>query len=703
MFIERSGNASSSSQTKTNMDEDAENTFKILIATDNHLGYGEKDPVRGNDSFETFREILDLAVKEQVDFILLGGDLFHEGKPSLRALNTTISLLRQYCMGDKPCMFRMVSDQSRNFNTNTFSTLNTHDPNYNVSIPVFSIHGNHDDPAGDGNICPIDLLSSAGLINYFGKALNPDDIQIAPILLEKGTTKLALYGLGNLRDERLHRTFLRGNVKMLRPEETTDDWFNMFTLHQNRAEHGAKNFIPERFLNDFLDLILWGHEHECLIEPAYSANQAFFITQPGSSVATSLSEGESKTKHVGILSIRGRSFEMRKLKLQTVRPFIMDDVVLAQVRELDGKMLDGKAVETYLTHHVEDLLERIRDENKDTYAGQNKMLPLIRLRVEYSGGFSTFNPGRFGLKFVDRIANPRDVLSFYRSRRQINKKDQVDIINPTLPERLDPTKVDDLIEEYLKVQDLVVLSGKRFGKVLRHFVDKDDTNALPKFFNDNLKSTRSTAFSECQAHDLDSLKKELTDMKPADSGNNSKSKKDIVSFTSDEEENVAPLVARSSVPSSPVRKVPEKPIDDGFSDDSMSEDEIPKKPAAKSARSRTAASSVAKKKGKSKQLSSSDDENQDSAEVESESEEIPKPKLSRKRAPAAKATSSSTTKRAASKKKAEVSDDSDVLVISSDDEPVEKKPRTSAASRKPANVPTKSLKQASISNWPPRR
>ena len=29
-------------------------TLRILIASDNHLGYLERDPVRGNDSFETF-------------------------------------------------------------------------------------------------------------------------------------------------------------------------------------------------------------------------------------------------------------------------------------------------------------------------------------------------------------------------------------------------------------------------------------------------------------------------------------------------------------------------------------------------------------------------------------------------------------------------------------------------------------------------
>lgn len=46
-----------------NSDDD---TMRILIATDNHLGYLEKDPVRGNDSFITFEEILQQAKKLQV-------------------------------------------------------------------------------------------------------------------------------------------------------------------------------------------------------------------------------------------------------------------------------------------------------------------------------------------------------------------------------------------------------------------------------------------------------------------------------------------------------------------------------------------------------------------------------------------------------------------------------------------------------------
>ena len=72
---------------------------------------------------------------------------------------------------------------------------------------------------------------------------------------------------------------------------------------QFRAKHGATNYIPTSFIPEFFDLVLWGHEHECLIEPEYvhqgvmdegGEEKGVYISQPGSSVATSLSDGEMK-------------------------------------------------------------------------------------------------------------------------------------------------------------------------------------------------------------------------------------------------------------------------------------------------------------------------------------------------------------------------------------------------------------------------
>ena len=80
----------------------------------------------------------------------------------------------------------------------------------------------------------MDVLSVNGLVNYFGRVHNIEDVEVSPILLQKGKTKVALYGIGHVRDERLHKAFVKERVKMLRPADDPESWFNIFVLHQNR-------------------------------------------------------------------------------------------------------------------------------------------------------------------------------------------------------------------------------------------------------------------------------------------------------------------------------------------------------------------------------------------------------------------------------------------------------------------------------------
>jgi hypothetical protein len=58
------------------------------------------------------------------------------------------------------------------------------------------------------------------------------------------------------------------------PEYPKSDWFNIFVLHQNRVQRGqgAKNAVREDYLPPFLDLVVWGHEHECLPDPMVGAS-----------------------------------------------------------------------------------------------------------------------------------------------------------------------------------------------------------------------------------------------------------------------------------------------------------------------------------------------------------------------------------------------------------------------------------------------
>ncbi|XP_054453521.1 double-strand break repair protein MRE11 [Anoplopoma fimbria] len=476
---------------------DDEDTFKILIATDIHLGYLEKDAIRGNDSYNTLEEILKCAKTNQVDFILLGGDLFHENKPSRRCLHSSITMLRQYCMGDTPIQFNILSDQTVNFNTTQFPWVNYQDENLNISIPAFSIHGNHDDPTGAEGLCALDLLSASGLVNHFGHSHSVERIEISPILMQKGNTKLALFGLGSIPDERLYRMFVNNQVTMLRPKEDQDEWFNLFTIHQNRSKHGPTNYIPEQFLDDFVDLVVWGHEHECLIAPTRNEQQLFYVTQPGSSVATSLSPGEATKKHIGLLRVKGRKMNLQKIPLKTVRQFFIQDVVLADYQDLftpDTPQVTKK-VEDLCYAKVTEMLEEAERERLGCPLTPEK--PLIRLRVDYSGGFDTFNTSRFSQKFVDRLANPKDIIHFLRRREQ--KEDIKDEVNVDYGKLLKNTaveglRVEDLVKQYFEATEqtvkLSLLTEQGMGKAIQEFVDKDEKDAIEELITYQLEKTQ---------------------------------------------------------------------------------------------------------------------------------------------------------------------------------------------------------------------
>ena len=77
----------------------------------------ESDEVRRDDSFNTFEEIFELAAQLQVDMVLLGGDLFHENKPSRHTVVRAMDILSRHCLNDKPIAFQILSDQKQNFST----------------------------------------------------------------------------------------------------------------------------------------------------------------------------------------------------------------------------------------------------------------------------------------------------------------------------------------------------------------------------------------------------------------------------------------------------------------------------------------------------------------------------------------------------------------------------------------------------------
>lgn len=434
--------------------------------------------------------------------VLLGGDLFHENKPSRKSMYQVMRSLRMNCLGEKPCELEVLSDMSENFQ-GAFNHVNYEDPDINISIPVFSIHGNHDDPSGEGHFAALDLLQVSGLVNYFGRTPETDNIQIKPVLLQKGNTKLALYGMSNVRDERLFRTFRDGKVKFFQPGTQKEDWFNLMTVHQNHHSYTETGYLPENFLPVFLDLVVWGHEHECLIDPKYNPEMNFHVMQPGSSVATSLMPGEAVAKHVAILNVTGRDFRVEPIRLKTVRPFAMKEILLSEEKEIKhlARKADHRAELTrHLITVVDELIEQAKAEwremHEDDDPEEEAPKPLIRLRVEYTapggGNYDCENPQRFSNRFVEKVANVNDVIQFYRKKASgtRNTKGGADMPEESVLAQLaiDSVRIEKLVREFLTAQQLTILPQNSFGDAVSQFVDKDDRHAMEMFVQESLKS-----------------------------------------------------------------------------------------------------------------------------------------------------------------------------------------------------------------------
>ncbi|KAK6046551.1 putative DNA repair protein [Cooperia oncophora] len=400
-----------------------------------------------------------------------------------------IQLLRQYCLNDREVALEFVSDASVNFEHSRFDRVNYEDANINVGLPIFTIHGNHDDTAGKVWVLTIlDVLHEAGLVNLFGKFSDIDQFDVSPILLRKGSTRVALFGIGSQRDDRLCRAFAGHTIRFLRPRAGYDDWFNILVLHQNRPKRSTLRstgaYLPEQYIPTFFDLVLWGHEHESKPHCQYvassdAAGDGFYILQPGSTIATSLTREEALQKNVFLIKVKGRKFQCKPIPLQTVRPMVVDEIIL------------------------DTLPEGVR-------------LPANGVRPSGGGFVLPIHGRQIGAKFEDQVANASEIVV---TRRVIEKKkkkggvsmeeDQGDII--------DAACLDQVISEHFNKlpweERLTVFTHPIIGKALSAFDDEEKANtakanqefrtALEKF--GNLKSDN---FEMMVRNDLNVLKRQ---------------------------------------------------------------------------------------------------------------------------------------------------------------------------------------------------
>ena len=479
-------------------------SFRIMIASDTHLGYLENDQIRGDDSFNSFEEILKLARSEAVDFLLFGGDLFHHHNPSKKTIIRTSNILQKYVYGQKEHKYEVFCYEPNFKNENLF-----------VEVPIFIIHGNHDDPSGFENFSSIDIFSNKEM-NYFGKVNNYEKFDLLPILFIKNKTKIALYGIGYIKDERLFLALQNKKVNFHRPEDYKS-WFNILIVHQNRFKghnigKNKKSYLPESFIPSFFDLVIWGHEHECFTTTVHSEENGFHIYQPGSSVATSLIQAESSPKHVGLCEINQDKFRIIPIKLETQRPFIYEQFELKQYAD---KIKNQEDIEHLIENKVQECLQKVEEGKKSNPKLYNDLLPLIRLKIEYSG-YTIIIMNSILNKFSNLVANPGDMVQFWKKSEMFSvkgaKNGEEETVSETGNNKIEEEMVDldeelrkfvnqEISNNFIEKQKNIFLNPEIFGDYLDKAVNGNERHAIESLFtNFYIKSV--TSLPKLEENDL---------------------------------------------------------------------------------------------------------------------------------------------------------------------------------------------------------
>ncbi|CAD8186647.1 unnamed protein product [Paramecium pentaurelia] len=483
--------------------------IKFLVASDNHLGANENVGPKSNryqDAFEAFEEVLQIATQQNVDFVILGGDLFHEKHPTEHCLLKCVDILQRHVFGDNFGGIQMELN-SLNYQPN-FSCSN-----FNIQLPIFIINGNHDDIVTERNesVSILDILHESKYLNYIGKITDQSYVCIKPIVLVKNNQKIALYGLGYMKDYQLHKIINDGKLVL---ESLNENNFNILIIHQNKYKgnhfQDEKNFIdPIYFKNYKIDLLIWGHEHEAIY--TLDTCEHFQVFYPGSTVATSIIEYESLIKQAGLFTLTQNQMKFESIKLEkSYRPMIYKNIELNELIKISDnnlKISNQELAEKLLFDFVEK--ELINYYQTSQYR-QKK--PLLRIKVEYSG-FELMRMRYIETKFADRVSNPDQIFKFWEKKSnlqaQIQKRiEQAQLLNQQFDNIL-RNKVDINSQNQTMMNDFTnMLSQKLYQQNFQIIEQGDFLNILDNFLSSTNKE-KSNLFNDLYPKTIEKFKEKI--------------------------------------------------------------------------------------------------------------------------------------------------------------------------------------------------
>ncbi len=200
--------------------------MKFAHIADAHLGAFSKNPKLKELNLKAFEIAIQKSIEEQVDFIIIAGDLFHNPIPDMEIVRRAVEILKNAVDG---------------------------------GIRIYAIYGSHDFSAGSTAL--LDVLSSTGL---FKKVVNYEvydgKLRILPVEDPTGVNILGVSGLSSAQEveyfEHIDRDYLE---RIEHPK--------IFVFHTTISEL-KPSYIPDRYalpkslLPQNFDYYAGGHLHE---------------------------------------------------------------------------------------------------------------------------------------------------------------------------------------------------------------------------------------------------------------------------------------------------------------------------------------------------------------------------------------------------------------------------------------------------------
>ncbi len=249
--------------------------MKIAIASDFHLGY---DRFR-EDAYKQAEEALEEASKV-ADAIIIPGDVFDMRTPKPDVLAEAINIFRNLSKKDWNAKVTKIKAANKAY----------------TNAPIMAIPGTHERRA-QGVENPVNLLGLAGLLV---------DVSDGYAIIEKGSEKVLVYGIGGVSEENFLNT-----IKKLDPKPMASG-FSIFMFHQSAYEllPFSDDFIHLEELPEGFDLYVNGHIHNRVEKKVHG--KPFLI--PGSTVLTQLKDAEQEEKGFYVFDTSTRTYTFHKIK-----------------------------------------------------------------------------------------------------------------------------------------------------------------------------------------------------------------------------------------------------------------------------------------------------------------------------------------------------------------------------------------------------